>query len=81
MSEIPSLFSLRPIVQRHYQAAMYHPFAEGIALTIVDVPIMFVILLLYSIVLYFLVGLQRTAGQFLCVNSFSSWLYLRLLPR
>ena len=50
---------------------MYHPFVEGIALTLVDVPITFVILLLYSIVLYFLVGLQRTAGQFLCVDTFS----------
>ena len=69
MSEIPSLFALRPIVQRHYKAAMYHPFVEGIALTLVDVPITFTILLLYSIVLYFLVGLQRTAGQFLCVNA------------
>ncbi|KAG6380437.1 hypothetical protein JVT61DRAFT_8576 [Boletus reticuloceps] len=64
MSEIPSLFSLRPIVQRHYKAAMYHPFVEGIALTLVDVPITFITILLYSIVLYFLVGLQRTAGQF-----------------
>jgi len=48
---------------------MYHPFVEGIALTLVDVPITFTILLLYSLVLYFLVGLQRTAGQFLCVNT------------
>lgn len=53
---------------------MYHPFVEAIALTLVDVPITFVILLLYSIVLYFLVGLQRTAGQFLCVNASSVYL-------
>ena len=72
MSEIPSLFALRPIIQRHYKAAMYHPFVEAIALTLVDVPITFIILLLYSIVLYFLVGLQASAGQFLCVNIFSS---------
>ncbi|KAG8216186.1 ABC-2 type transporter-domain-containing protein [Butyriboletus roseoflavus] len=64
MSEIPSLFSMRPIIQRHYKAAMYHPFVEAIALTLVDVPITFTIILLYSIVLYFLVGLQTSAGQF-----------------
>ncbi|KAG9310127.1 ABC-2 type transporter-domain-containing protein [Chiua virens] len=64
MSEIPSLFSLRPIVERHYKAAMYHPFVEAIALTLVDIPVTFLILLLYSIILYFLVGLQRSAGQF-----------------
>lgn len=69
MSEIPSLFALRPIIERHYKAAMYHPFVEAIALTLVDVPITFIILLLYSIVLYFLVGLQRTARQFLWVDA------------
>ena len=72
MSEIPSLFAVRPIIERHHKAAMYHPFVEAMALTLVDVPITFIILLLYSIVLYFLVGLQRSAGQFLCVNMFPS---------
>lgn len=77
MSEIPSLFALRPIVQRHHKAAMYHPFVEAIALTLVDMPVTFIIILLYSIVLYFLVGLQRTAGQFLCVISISPVSILR----
>jgi ATP-binding cassette subfamily G (WHITE) protein 2 (SNQ2) len=67
MSEIPSLFAQRPIIQRHRNAAMYHPFVEAVALTLVDVPVTFITIALYSIVLYFLVGLQRTAGQFLCV--------------
>jgi ATP-binding cassette, subfamily G (WHITE), member 2, SNQ2 len=65
MAEIPSLYAQRPIVLRHYKAAMYHPFIEAIALTMVDIPITFVILSVFSIILYFLVGLQRTAGQFL----------------
>ncbi|KIJ16544.1 hypothetical protein PAXINDRAFT_113734 [Paxillus involutus ATCC 200175] len=64
MSEIPSLFAQRPIIQRHRNAAMYHPFVEAVALTLVDVPVTFITIALYSIVLYFLVGLQRTAGQF-----------------
>lgn len=65
MAEIPALFSQRPIVLRHSRAAMYHPFVESLALTLVDVPKMFIILVLFSIVLYFLVGLQQAAGQFL----------------
>ena len=65
MSEIPALFAQRPIVLRHFQAAMYHPFADSIALTLVDVPVTIVTLTLFSILLYFLVGLQETAGQFL----------------
>jgi ATP-binding cassette, subfamily G (WHITE), member 2, SNQ2 len=65
MAEIPALFSQRPIVLRHFQAAMYHPFADSVALTLVDVPITLFTLSLFSIILYFLVGLQETAGQFL----------------
>ncbi|KAH7929028.1 hypothetical protein BV22DRAFT_1057873 [Leucogyrophana mollusca] len=64
MSEIPSLFAQRPIVQRHQKAAMYHPFIEGLALTLVDIPVTLFTIVIYTIVLYFLVGLQRTAGQF-----------------
>ncbi|EIN12917.1 hypothetical protein PUNSTDRAFT_82390 [Punctularia strigosozonata HHB-11173 SS5] len=64
MSEIPALFGQRPIVFRHNRAAMYHPFVEAVALTVVDVPITFITMLLFSIIIYFLVGLQRTAGQF-----------------
>lgn len=44
---------------------MYHPFVESMAMTLVDIPITFVTLLLFCVVLYFLVGLQKSAGQFL----------------
>lgn len=65
MAEIPALYAQRPIVSRHKKAAMYHPFAEALALTIVDIPITFVTLVCFSVVLYFLVQLQQTAAQFL----------------
>ncbi|CCM02003.1 uncharacterized protein FIBRA_04077 [Fibroporia radiculosa] len=64
MAEIPALFIQRPIVLRHSRAAMYHPFVEALALTLVDVPITAVTIIIYCIVLYFLVGLQQSAGQF-----------------
>ena len=63
MSEIPALFSQRPIVLKHYRAAMYHPFIEAIALPLVDIPITIITLSFFSIVLYFLVGLQRSASR------------------
>ena len=47
---------------------MYHPFVEAIALIVADLPTTFTIILLYCVVLYFLIGLQRTPGQFLCVD-------------
>ena len=65
MAEIPALFAQRPIVVKHYKAAMYHPFVEAAALTIVDIPITFVTIMVFGVILYYLVGLANTAGQFL----------------
>ena len=65
MAEIPALFAQRPIVVKHARAAMYHPFIEAAALTIVDVPITFFTIMVFSIIIYFMVGLQDSADQFL----------------
>jgi ATP-binding cassette subfamily G (WHITE) protein 2 (SNQ2) len=70
MAEIPALYGQRPIVLKQYRSAMYHPFVEAMALTLVDIPITFITLALFGIVLYFLVGLQRTASQFLYATYF-----------
>ncbi|KAF4618528.1 hypothetical protein D9613_009700 [Agrocybe pediades] len=64
MAEIPALYAQRPIVLRHEKAALYHPFVEALALTLVDVPISFLTTTVFGIVLYFMTGLQRSAGQF-----------------
>lgn len=37
MTEIPALYTQRPIVSRHHKAALYHPFIDSLALTIVDI--------------------------------------------
>ncbi|QRV75743.1 ABC-2 type transporter [Ceratobasidium sp. AG-Ba] len=63
-AEIPALYAQRPIVARHQKAAMYHPFVEALALTVVDLPITFFIQVLFSIILYFMTGLQREASKF-----------------
>jgi ATP-binding cassette subfamily G (WHITE) protein 2 (SNQ2) len=65
LSEIPALFNQRAIVVKHSKAAMYHPFVEAAALTLVDIPIVFFTIMLFSVILYFMVGLQSTANQFL----------------
>lgn len=65
MAEIPALYSQRPIVTRHEKAALYHPFVEALALTLVDVPITFFTTVVFAIILYFMVGLQRSVDQFL----------------
>lgn len=70
MSEIPSLFAQRPIVLRHNQAAMYHPMIEALAMTLVDVPFTLITITLFVILIYFIVGLQTSAWQFLYVQTF-----------
>ncbi|KZT26095.1 pleiotropic drug resistance ABC transporter [Neolentinus lepideus HHB14362 ss-1] len=64
MAEIPALFVQRPIVLRQYKAGMYHPFVESLAMTLVDIPVTLFTLIIFVIILYFLVGLQKSAGQF-----------------
>ncbi|KIM37032.1 hypothetical protein M413DRAFT_448754 [Hebeloma cylindrosporum] len=64
MAEIPALYSQRPIVNRHQKSALYRPFVEAMALTLVDVPITLLTSVVFSIIIYFMVGLQRSAGQY-----------------
>lgn len=67
MAEIPALFHQRPMIERHSKAALYHPFIEALALTLVDIPMTFAIQIVFSVIIYFLVGLQQSASQFLYV--------------
>ncbi|KAF9052029.1 pleiotropic drug resistance ABC transporter [Panaeolus papilionaceus] len=60
LAEMPMLYAQRPIVARHQKAAFYHPFIEAAALTIVDIPITIVICTVFTIILYFMIGLQKT---------------------
>ena len=44
---------------------MYHPFIESLALTLVDIPITLVTQVIFAVLLYELVRLQRSVQQFL----------------
>ena len=46
---------------------MYHPMVEALALTLVDVPFTLATMILFTIIVYFIVGLQVSAAQFLYV--------------
>ena len=78
MAEIPALFAKRPIILRHQKAAMYHPMVEALALTLVDVPFTLATMILFTIIVYFIVGLQVSAAQFLCVKFFLLGFFLTL---
>jgi len=65
MAEIPALFGQRPIVLRQSRAAMYHPFGESLAYTLLDIPIVATIMCVFAVTLYFMVGLYQQPGTFL----------------
>ncbi|KAH1586622.1 hypothetical protein KXV31_003511 [Aspergillus fumigatus] len=64
MSEINSLYSQRPIVEKQVSYAFYHPSTEAIAGVISDIPVKFVLAVVFNIILYFLANLRREASQF-----------------
>ncbi|KAJ5111144.1 hypothetical protein N7532_001679 [Penicillium argentinense] len=64
MSEINSLYAQRPIVEKHNSYAFYHPFTEAIAGIAADIPVKFLLAVAFNIIIYFLSGLQREAGNF-----------------
>ncbi|KAF5334859.1 hypothetical protein D9758_014292 [Tetrapyrgos nigripes] len=64
MSEIPALFGQRPIVLRQSRWGFYHPFVDQLALFLVDLPIFALTILVFAVIIYELVQLQQTAGQF-----------------
>ncbi|KAH7186610.1 ABC-2 type transporter-domain-containing protein [Fusarium oxysporum] len=64
ISEISSLYSQRPIVEKHASFAFYHPACEAAAGIVADIPIKFATASVFNIVLYFMAGLRREPGNF-----------------
>jgi ATP-binding cassette, subfamily G (WHITE), member 2, PDR len=64
IAEINSLYAQRPIVEKHFSYAFYHPAAEAVAGIVSDIPIKFITATLFNIILYFMAGLHRTPGAF-----------------
>lgn len=64
LSEIASLYSQRPIVEKQASYRFVHPAAEAIAGIVSDIPIKFLVAVCFNVVLYFLAGLKREAGAF-----------------
>lgn len=64
LSEITAGYAQRPIVIRQRRFAMIHPFSDALANTLLDMPIRLFTLTFFDILIYFMTGLQYTAGQF-----------------
>jgi ATP-binding cassette, subfamily G (WHITE), member 2, SNQ2 len=79
----------RGVVMRHKDLAFYRPSAVVIARTILDIPLVLLQTAIFSLIVYFLGQLTRTAGQFFiyyvfvflsvysmtqCYRMFAAWL-------
>lgn len=64
IAEINNLYSQRPIVEKQASYAFYHPFVEGLAGIIADIPVKLLIATCFNIIIYFLSGLRREPSQF-----------------
>ncbi|KAF5329467.1 hypothetical protein D9619_009293 [Psilocybe cf. subviscida] len=65
MAEIPTLYAQRPIIYRQDKSGFYHPFVEALAFTLVDVPFTAATSILFSLIVYFMIGFQKSAEQYL----------------
>ncbi|KAL4885202.1 ABC-2 type transporter-domain-containing protein [Aspergillus karnatakaensis] len=69
--EILTLWQQRPIVEKHYKYALYHPSAEAISSMIVDLPAKVLTSIVFNLILYFMTNLRRTPGHFFIFYLFS----------
>ncbi|KAF2097734.1 ABC multidrug transporter-like protein [Rhizodiscina lignyota] len=74
LAELTAAFESRPILLKHKSFSFYRPSAFAIAQTVVDVPLVFIQVIIFDVVVYFMANLQRTASQF-----FISLLFLFIL--
>lgn len=64
ISEISNLYAQRPIIEKHASYAFYHPASEALAGIIADLPIKLITGTAFNLIVYFMAGLHRSAGQF-----------------
>ncbi|KAK9767895.1 ATP-binding cassette transporter snq2 [Basidiobolus ranarum] len=83
-AEIPTAIAGRSILYKHKSFAFYYPSAYYIAQMVADIPFMAIQILGFSIILYWMAGLQADAGKFfmfmfiLLVSGFSLTAYFRM---
>lgn len=63
-AELPMAMYGRAILYKHKKYALYRPSAFAIAQICVDIPLVIAQIVLFSVVLYFMAGLQMEAGKF-----------------
>lgn len=84
MSEVTDSFAGRPVLAKHKAFAFYNPAAFCFAQIAADVPILFVQVTVFDIILYFMTGLRMDAAAFFTywfvtyVTTFSMTAFFRM---
>lgn len=64
LAEMTSAFESKPILLKHKSFSFYRPSAFAIAQTVVDIPLVFIQVFIFTVIIYFMSNLGRTASQF-----------------
>lgn len=64
LAEMTAAFTSKPILLKHKSFSFYRPAAYALAQTVVDVPLVFVQVTIFDLIIYFMAGLGRTPSQF-----------------
>lgn len=64
LAEQTAAFEAKPILLKHKNFSFYRPSAYAIAQTVVDVPLVFIQVAIFDIIIYWMAGLTATASQF-----------------
>lgn len=64
LAEVPSCFTQRPVVNKQKKFFFYHPAIETFSKILNDVVFKLALIIVFSVILYFLSGLQRSADRF-----------------
>ncbi|KAE8350031.1 ABC-2 type transporter-domain-containing protein [Aspergillus coremiiformis] len=64
LAELTSFFHNQPVVLKHKSFSFYRPSAFALAQVVVDVPIIFIQITIFELIVYFMSNLSRTASQF-----------------
>ncbi|CCO36283.1 ABC transporter G family member 11 AltName: Full=ABC transporter ABCG,11 [Rhizoctonia solani AG-1 IB] len=75
-SELPAMMTGRPILYKQLSYRFYRASALSVAQTITDIPLTAIRILIFSIIIYFMCGLQRSAGAFF---TFYLFIYVTFL--
>ncbi|KAH7201053.1 ABC-2 type transporter-domain-containing protein [Fusarium oxysporum] len=73
LAEQTAAFESKPILLKHKSFSFYRPSAFAIAQTVVDVPLVFIQVIIFNVIIYFMANLARTASQFF-ISCLILWL-------